>query len=91
MNGKLKKDKIDVIHLWRRYNTLHLRQKGGLFSLRQTLYGNPLDEDKLHSAKPGPDERMEHPEISPPMGSVHTPARTRQSKCIVGTRPRGFL
>ena len=53
MNGKLKKDKIDVIHLWRRYNTLHLRQKGGLFSLRQTLYGNPLDEDKLHSAKPG--------------------------------------
>ncbi len=56
MNGKLKKDKINVIHLWRRYNTLHLRQKGGLFSLRQTLYGNPLDEDKLHSAKPGTDE-----------------------------------
>ena len=56
MNGKLKKDKIDVIHLWRRYDTLHLRQKGGLFSLRQMLYGNPLDEDKLHSAKPGPEE-----------------------------------
>ena len=53
MNGKLKKDKIDVIHLWRRYNTLHLRQKGDLFSLRQTLYGNPFDENKLHSAKPG--------------------------------------